>query len=312
MNNIRKKTLKDESVVDGKEPNVLVLAFIYNFINHQPNIVESKDILINQFSAGYCYHFASILQTIFKRGQICWTAPYGHMVWQDIDGICYDITGVYHGDADLFIPVWYIGAGLIDFLAIPGQYYEPTKEKINGYIKNYLMHHPEKITPKYEYLITREEVEEYDNMIEDLMKNYSEIEDKYGYYIHGLTNDDGYKVVSFHTHGLLRNSSHPELEIIVVENMEEISRYILNYLADSIKGFSTFLKNKEYDISINGKIIYIKALLISDPDINNAPYYRIIIRDPNGKYPWDNDCDEAYKVQWTVKDDDSYHKLMEY
>lgn len=30
---------------------------------------------------------------------------------------------------------------------------------------------------------------------------------------------------------------------------------------------------------------------------------RLIIPDTNGKYPWDKDCKEDYKKQWTMEDE---------
>ena len=61
------------------------------------------------FRAGYCWHFANILRSVFNRGKICWTAPFSHFVWLDDDGIAYDIEGRYEGEAYQLIPAEYLG-----------------------------------------------------------------------------------------------------------------------------------------------------------------------------------------------------------
>ena len=62
--------------------NEKVLRFIYDFRTMQKT-GESEDVLYKQFSSGYCYYFAHMLQAAFGRGEVCWAAPYGHIVWVD-------------------------------------------------------------------------------------------------------------------------------------------------------------------------------------------------------------------------------------
>lgn len=92
-----------------------VIDFITNFITHKKDVKEEGTI-ITHFRAGYCYYFAVILKVAFKRGEICWAAPFGHMIWVDEDNIGYDIEGEYHGESFYYIPENYLGECLNDFL----------------------------------------------------------------------------------------------------------------------------------------------------------------------------------------------------
>lgn len=95
-----------------------VLEFIEDFKAHAAPY--APDAIEKIFTSGYCYYFAVILQTAFKRGEIMLAAPYGHIVWRDEDKTCYDISGVY--SEHLFeISINALGDGLEDFLHVPGK-----------------------------------------------------------------------------------------------------------------------------------------------------------------------------------------------
>lgn len=88
-----------------------VLDFINNFKNHSsvPYYIERL------FRSGYCYYFAEILKSAFNRGELCWCAPLGHIIWMDIDGIPYDIEGINQSDCLAYIPIKYMGDAINDF-----------------------------------------------------------------------------------------------------------------------------------------------------------------------------------------------------
>lgn len=114
-----------------------VIDFINQFLQHQ-HTEESMEIIRYQFRAGYCYHFAIILKNVFKRGEVCWAAPYGHFVWLDDNGVPYDVEGVYGGETFCFIPENYLGdKQILDFLHIPGRVYGTPKEEIIQTIRRY-------------------------------------------------------------------------------------------------------------------------------------------------------------------------------
>lgn len=89
-----------------------VLDFIASVYHHRMYGCESRR---NLFRAGYCLYFALMLQRAFDRGEAVVTYPLGHVVWQDENGVCYDIEGVYDpGEHDV--------EELIPFFDIPEKF----------------------------------------------------------------------------------------------------------------------------------------------------------------------------------------------
>ena len=134
MSDFIERTLK---LVPQADP--VVLDFIDKFVGHGTgkygNI--SADCTIFTFSSGYCYYFAVILYTAFRRGTVCWAAPFGHIVWEDMNGVAYDIGGVYSGEAECLIPVSFMGDTLDDFLHIRGVAHNTTQGEIEKMMNNY-------------------------------------------------------------------------------------------------------------------------------------------------------------------------------
>lgn len=112
-----------------------VLYFIADFLFHEG--LENAETIRHQFHAGYCYYFAHMLKQAFGRGKVCVAAPYGHFVWKDEDGICYDVEGVTTSEAEYFIPESFMGDVVKDFLHIRGVAHNTTKEEIDGLIERY-------------------------------------------------------------------------------------------------------------------------------------------------------------------------------
>lgn len=134
MNPIEKlKYIRD---TEGNE----VLQFIDNFVRHATSSYDDMEVLRRTFRSGYCYHFACMLKCTFMRGEVCWAAPFGHIVWEDEDGEVYDVEGVYRGEAQYIIPIRYIEDHLCDFTraSTTGASEGVTKEYIEGAIRRYL------------------------------------------------------------------------------------------------------------------------------------------------------------------------------
>lgn len=70
-----------------------VIDFIANFLYANESISDS---VYELFASKYCYYFAVMLKEAFDRGDICWHRNHGHIVWRDINGIAYDIGGVFY------------------------------------------------------------------------------------------------------------------------------------------------------------------------------------------------------------------------
>lgn len=78
-----------------------VLIFIANILFKNGKFSEEVRDL---FGSGYCYYFAVMLKTAFKRGRIMVAAPYSHIVWEDDDGCTYDTDGICR-EWDYLVPV---------------------------------------------------------------------------------------------------------------------------------------------------------------------------------------------------------------
>lgn len=117
--------------------NPVVLEFIFEFLYHNCTTEKEVEATRLKFMAGYCYYFAIMLKSAFERGSICWTAPFGHIVWVDNDGIPYDIEGVSTSEAEYYIPISYIQEGLKDFKHIPEEEFNASENYINKAILQY-------------------------------------------------------------------------------------------------------------------------------------------------------------------------------
>lgn len=115
-----------------------VLQFITDMVCHAAATEEEYEIIRSTFCAGYCYHFAHMLKHTFKRGEVCWAAPFGHFVWVDDNGIPYDVEGMNDGEQIYNIPESYLGDMIKDFTHIPGEKIpKTTEEDIIAIIRKY-------------------------------------------------------------------------------------------------------------------------------------------------------------------------------
>lgn len=106
-----------------------VLRFIYDFSTKQ-GCGEAEEVLYQQFASGYCYYFACMLKAAFNRGEICWAAPFGHIVWVDENGTPYDISGVNESETDDYIPEYMMGDTILDFKHIAGRVHNTSDQEI--------------------------------------------------------------------------------------------------------------------------------------------------------------------------------------
>lgn len=93
-------------IIEWKYARKDVLEYIYSIL-YQDSIHESEPVR-DFFRAGYCYYFANLLQDKFPRGHVRWWKDYSHMVWQDDNGMLYDIEGVFYDwdEDDEFVDPW--------------------------------------------------------------------------------------------------------------------------------------------------------------------------------------------------------------
>ena len=98
-----------------------VVAFIGEILYDGRN---QEDALRSFFRAGYCYHFARLLQDVFKRGTLCVTEPFGHIVWMDTNGLAYDIEGPYlpeEQECTALRDIKHYGDLILDYIHHPGK-----------------------------------------------------------------------------------------------------------------------------------------------------------------------------------------------
>jgi len=116
-----------------------VMTFIADFIfigKTVDDAIAREEIIHNQFRAGYCYYFAHMLKAAFNDGEVCWAAPFGHIVWR-YNGEVYDIEGVCDSETDLFIPESFLGDSIKDFKHIRDEVFDATKDDIDRTITEY-------------------------------------------------------------------------------------------------------------------------------------------------------------------------------
>lgn len=115
----------------------VVLQFIMDLLCHAAANEKQYEVIRSTFRAGYCYHFALMLKHTFKRGEVCWAAPFGHFVWVDTNGVPYDVEGINFGEQIYNIPESYLGDMINDFTHIPGNMHNTTEDEIIAVIRKY-------------------------------------------------------------------------------------------------------------------------------------------------------------------------------
>lgn len=129
---------------------ITILGFIDRFSTffHLWEIEKSEEFR-DLFRAGYCWHFAKMLQTTFNRGTVCITFPIGHFIWLDTDGSAYDIDGFDITEHYYYVPEEYLGRELDAFKHIPNLYVpDATNEDLLKIAKKYCKDNNIEIDPK--------------------------------------------------------------------------------------------------------------------------------------------------------------------
>lgn len=81
-----------------------VLGFIDEIIK-QAELRNNPKIDLNAlFADDYCFHFANVLKSVFKRGELYICSPCGDVVWRDEDNRYYNFNGEYKNKEVTFIP----------------------------------------------------------------------------------------------------------------------------------------------------------------------------------------------------------------
>ena len=133
---------------------------------------------------------------------------------------------------------------------------------------------------------------------------------KFGYYIHFINNE---KFFDIHTHGLLMNFGILDLQLIVPYGTEYSNgpEFLDDFIIDFFSNMCKYAMDRNNDplcdndfsnLSLPDKSTKkIKFKVVKDNDFDRM-LLRVIFPDSNGKYPWDDDCDELYKLQFSTED----------
>lgn len=119
-----------------------VFKFTEDFIAHaEMNGIDNKNIR-DLFMAGYCYHFAHMLKAAFDRGEVYICAPYGHVVWRDVDNRYYDFDGEYVNQSATYVPVSDPDSHWQDFARSVSDSSGATEEDIENLVVKYMHRFP--------------------------------------------------------------------------------------------------------------------------------------------------------------------------
>lgn len=119
IQNAWKENLKahnEKIVKKWPEVDLAVLTFITELTCSYAVTEDAYEIMRSTFRAGYCWHFAHLLKDTFGRGEVCWAAPFGHMVWVDENDVPYDAEGANFGEQMYHIPESYLGEHIKNYM----------------------------------------------------------------------------------------------------------------------------------------------------------------------------------------------------
>lgn len=157
----------DEFVMQGVREEVI--KFIANVLYHQGP--ENTEIIRSLFRAGYCYYFAQMLKDAFDRGTVCLAYPFGHIVWEDDNGIAYDIEGVYK-EYERLIPISKMGRGIRDFKHVEGEESGLSDTAIELWLKHFERMDSKEVPSLDEMLMVtnNEDVKTYKDLVKEVLE----------------------------------------------------------------------------------------------------------------------------------------------
>ena len=147
------KTFRENAIAESR-----LAYYDFNNMNISDLSIYLNEIFRKIYHAGYCWHFAHTLKSVFERGTVCWAAPFSHFVWQDEDGKIYDCEGIYNGEAYYFIPEDKLDKDkFIGFRHIEGKSCDASYEYLIEIMKTYCVKNNIEYDKKAEYFLKRVE-----------------------------------------------------------------------------------------------------------------------------------------------------------
>lgn len=139
-------------------------------------------------------------------------------------------------------------------------------------------------------------IRKYEKWAEDMLKEF-------GYYIHFISGYGLYgNIVNYHTHGLMENLNHKELQIVLPIS-EKVSYNIFHSIVKVIKSG----KKLEDGEMLEEIIVNFPIKIVKTTDGNNE-VFRIVFPDPNGLFPEDSECTFPYSIQEGIYNFEEFEK----
>lgn len=130
-----------------------------------------------------------------------------------------------------------------------------------------------------------------DEILQITINKQTECVKKYGFYTHYVLPAGNKMLANYHTHGLEKTRNHLDFQIVLPINPELAHSIIWNFIKRINKG-EKFEPNTKVENIIKG--FPVKLIEATE---GNRKVLRIILPDPNGKFPNEKKCNEFYKKQ---------------
>lgn len=132
--------------------------------------------------------------------------------------------------------------------------------------------------------------------VQNMVSKEQEMLEEHGWLVHFVFESNGELngLANCHTHGLLENFGHKDLQIVLPISPEN-AHPLLSGIVSQIKEGRVF----EPDIATS-KVISNFDVFFKEFEENERTVLRLILPDPNGKYPSDEDCEDPYNRQFEI------------
>lgn len=131
-----------------------------------------------------------------------------------------------------------------------------------------------------------------ENKFEQIIEMQARMMEEYGFIIHSVfPTDENDASYSHHTHGLKENFNHMDLEI-ALPLPQQLAGQIIHSMVDQIKEGASF-----EDKLTSDKVIMNYDVHLVRVNEDGREVLRVILPDPEGRFPFDEDCRDIYNRQ---------------
>ena len=134
------------------------------------------------------------------------------------------------------------------------------------------------------------------NKFEQARNNFNGLIEKYGWAAHYVLLDANH--INYHTHGLVENFNHCDLQIVLPISMEA-AHGVVSKMIDDIKNGLKFYEGIKYTGYIK-QGYDVKFMSFTECE---RPVLRVLFPDSKGYIPDQNECEEGFKYQLDVLED---------